>query len=129
MNQKSMRVLRAWRARQQSYLLLICNKFLTLVAQSPSVGRDLVAVSTKQHAAPTSMMRFGVVREPEHARLVLAPFHQTKVGRCKQISGSFSDGSKNGLDGIVSSDFFDLRRARLVPNKSGMALGARQKSI
>jgi hypothetical protein len=100
-----------------------------LIPKSPSVGRDLVTISTDRHAAPTAMMRFGVVGEPEHACLALTPFHQMKVGRHQQISGSFSHGSQNRISGISRADFFDRKRARLLPNKSGMTLSSRQKSV
>jgi hypothetical protein len=90
---------------QQIYIRIICIDSLTLAAQSPSVGRDLVAVSTKHHATPTPMMRFGLVGEPEHARLVLAPCHQMKVGGRKQISSGFRHGPKYRLGGIFRLTF------------------------
>jgi hypothetical protein len=100
-----------------------------IAAQSPSVGRDLVAVPAKLHATPTPMMRFGAIREPEYAGLVLAPFHQTKVGRRKQISSGFRHGPEKRLGGILSSNSFNLQRARLIPNQPGMTLSAREKSV
>lgn len=46
-----------------------------LMVMSPPIGCDFVAVPAEHHAAPTAMVRFALVTEPEHARLVLAPFH------------------------------------------------------
>jgi hypothetical protein len=99
------------------------------IAKSPSVSRDLVAVSTECHAAPAAMVGFGLVTEPEHARLVLAQLHQVKVGAGQQLSGSFSHGSENQLDGGLRTDFLDFERARLVPNKPEMTLRTRQKTV
>ncbi len=99
------------------------------MVKSPSVGRDLVAVSAEHHAAPTAMVRFGLVTEPEHARVVLAPFHQFKVGAGKELSGGFRHRSKNRLGGGLRTDPLDFERVRFVPNKAGMTLGARQKPV
>src|SRR5277367_3458431 len=52
-----------------------------------------------------------------------------KVGRRQQFSGSFRHGPKYCLSGISFADFFDLKRARLVPNKSAVTLGASKKSV
>jgi hypothetical protein len=101
----------------------------TVVAQPPPVCSDLVAVSTKEHATPTAMMRFGAVSEPEHARLVFTPFHQFKVSPGQQLSSSFSHRSKNRLGAVFSPDFFDPQRAWLVPNEPGVTAGVRQKTV
>jgi hypothetical protein len=99
------------------------------MAKSLSVGRDLVAVSAEHHAAPAAMVRFGLVTEPEHARIVLAPFHQPKVSAGQEFSGSFSHGPENQLGGGFRTDFLDFERARFVPNKPEMALRTRQKTV
>jgi len=75
------------------------------------------------------MVGFRVVGKPEHAGLVLATFHQSKVGRRKQISSGFRHGSQNRLGGCFWCDSFNIQRARLIPNKSAMTLGLRQKSV
>ena len=100
-----------------------------VTTQSPPVGRDLVAVPAKPHTAPTPMMRFGAVREPENAGLALAPFHQAEVGGRKQISSGFRHGPENRLGGIFSSDCFNLQRGRLIPNKPRMTMGVSQESV
>jgi hypothetical protein len=114
---------------QQICTLIIRIDALTVFAQPPSVGGNLVAVSTKLHAAPTSMVRFGVVSEPKHAGTVFTALHQAKVGRRKQVGGGIRHGPKNRFGGIFSPDFFDGQRARLIPNESGITLGASQKSV
>jgi hypothetical protein len=101
----------------------------SMIAKPASVGGDLLAVSAKSHTAPTAMMRFGTVSEPEHARAVLTPFHQLEVGRRQQISSRFSHGRKNRLGRIFSPDFFDVHGTRLVPNKPGVTLRSRQKTV
>ncbi|MGB8542245.1 MAG: hypothetical protein WCD49_11480 [Candidatus Acidiferrales bacterium] len=75
------------------------------------------------------MMRLSVVGEPEHAGLVLTPFHQTKVGSGKKVGSGFRHGSKKRLGGIFLPNFFNLHRAGLIPNKPVMTLGVRQKSV
>jgi hypothetical protein len=99
------------------------------MAKSPSVSRDLVAVATEHHAAPTAMVRFGLVTEPEHARVVLAPFHQFKVGVGQELSGGFGHRSKNRLGGGFRTDLLNFERVRFIPNQAGMTLGARQKPV
>jgi hypothetical protein len=98
-------------------------------AEAASVGRDLLAVSADSHAAPTAMVRFGVVGKPEHARVAFTVLHQLKVGGREQIGSSLRHGRENRLGGIFSPDLFDLQRASPVPHKPGMTLRAGKKFV
>jgi hypothetical protein len=50
-------------------------------APAPPVGCHFVTISAQHRAAPTAMVRFRLVPEPEYAGLVFAAFHKSKIGR------------------------------------------------
>ncbi|HEY4949411.1 MAG TPA: hypothetical protein VIH88_03670 [Candidatus Acidoferrales bacterium] len=94
-----------------------------------SVGCDFLAVAAKLHAAPATMVGLGAIREPEHAGVVFAALDQREIRCRQQIRSSFRQRRENRFGGVLSPDSFDLRRARFVPNKPEMTLGAGKKPI
>jgi len=98
-------------------------------ATSLPVGGNLVPVAAERRTAPTAVMRFGLVREPEHAGLVFAAFHESEVGRRQEVSGSFRHRPQNPRGRVLPADPVDRRRARLVPHEPGMALRLGQKTV
>ncbi len=93
------------------------------------VGSHLVTVAAERWTAPTAVMRFGLVGEPEYAGLILAAFHESEVGRRQEVSGSFRDRPQNPRGRVLPPDPVDRRRARLVPHEPGMALRLGQKTV
>ena len=54
----------------------------TLLAEATSIGGDFVTISAYLRAAPSAMMRFGLVGEPQNTRLVFTAFHEVEIGSC-----------------------------------------------
>lgn len=94
-----------------------------------SVGCDLLAVAADFHAAPAAVVGFGAISEPEHARAVFAALHKLKIGCREKVSSSLSQRRKNRRGRIRSPDFFDLQRARPVPNKAELARRSGQETV
>ena len=88
-----------------------------------------MAVSAEHCTAPTAVMRFGLVAEPEDAGLVFAALHETEVARRQQGSSSFGYGCQNGGARVLSSHSVNRQRALLAPHQSGMALRLGEKTV
>lgn len=106
----------------------LCER-LSVVAYPPPVRCDLVPVPAQRHAAPTPMMRSCVVRKPEHARLILATLHETKISVRQQIGRSLGYRPENRLVRVASPHRFHFQRARFVPHQPRMTLCAEKKSV
>ena len=117
----SRRLPRAWSGRHRA-----SRAFST---PSLPVGSHLVTVAAERRTAPTAVMRFGLVGEPEYAGLILAAFHQSEVGRRQEVSSSFRDRPQNPPGRVLTPDPVDRRRARLVPHQAGMALRPGEKIV
>jgi hypothetical protein len=79
----------------------------TLLTEASSIGGDFVTISAYLRAAPSAVMRFGLVREPQDTGLVFTALQELEIGSCEQLGGSFRDRSQNRFGCILSSHDFD----------------------
>ena len=66
-----------------------------------------MAVSACLSAAPAAMVRFGLVGEPQDARLIFTALHEFEIGSCEQRGASFRDWGQNRFGRILSSHDVD----------------------
>jgi hypothetical protein len=79
----------------------------TLFAEASSIGGDFVAISAYLRAAPSAMVRFGLIGKPQHTGLIFTALHELEIGSCEQLGGGFRDRSQNRFGCILSSRDFD----------------------
>jgi hypothetical protein len=88
-----------------------------------------MAVSAKERAAPTAMVRFGFVEEPKHAGLVFTAFHKIKVSRSQQNRGRLGYRLQDSSRPVVLPYAVDGGRVGLSPYEPGMALRVLDKIV
>ena len=96
-----------------------------LVTEASSIGGDFMTVSAYLRAAPSAMMRFGLVGEPQDARRIFTALHEFEIGSCEQRGSSFRDWSQNRFGCILSSHGVDPQWLRSTPRKLGVTLARR----
>ena len=79
----------------------------TLLAEASSIGGDFVTISAYLRAAPSAMVRFGLIGEPQDTGLIFTALHELEIGSCEQLGGSFRDRGQNRFGRILSSHDFD----------------------